>query len=393
MDESPNLAAEDWRIQSIIDAPEKSVFTDGSWNKEPVILSLSAVGEYKGFRVGFPLPSAPALFLNLSYKNHLNATEFLENAISAARFYEKSAVEGSLPASSVYDYLELIMASLVFAYTALESFANEQIPETYVYHSHEKNFTRSYDRGQIERSISLDIKLATILPEVLSISTPKGTRLWQDYKRLNELRDRIIHMKVVDRSCREPEPKSFWGELINDSLPKPYLIANAMMGHFITSNGKMPRWFSKCPLQEFANQVYVYFETFYEEKGLRRAGTTLCVEGPACAKVIEWRFWYNNAFIGTDEAAMEKARDHMGHACRPIPPRPCVIDFGSRWISAGEILEGHSRTEIIWLQKHNNDGEIKEAFGKALALLRIDLVIQSPSGEKQTISSKLQQNE
>jgi hypothetical protein len=392
VDESPKLEAEDWRIQSIIDAPKKSVLIDGSWNAEPVILSLSAVGEYKGFRVGFSLPSAPALFLNLSYKSHLNASEFLDNAISKARFCEKSAVEGSLPASSVYDYLELIMASLVFAYTALESFANEQIPEAHVYHVREKHFTRSYDRGQIERSISLDIKLATILPEVLSVSSPKGTSLWQDYKRLNELRDRIIHMKVNDRSCREPDPKSVWGELLSDSLPKPYLIANAMIGHFITSGARIPRWFNKCPLQRLSDQVYVYFEALYEEEGLRRAGITLCVEGPACAKIVEWRFWYDDAFMGTDEAAMVKARDHMGHACLPVPARPCVIDFGSRWIAAGTTLEGHSRTEIIWLQNHNNDCEIKTAFGKALSFLRIDLVIQSSSGEKQTISSKLDQN-
>lgn len=50
--------------------------------------------------------------------------------------------------STVCDYIEHIQSAIVFAYTALETFANLSIPESYLYHveSKSKGIKEIYDK-------------------------------------------------------------------------------------------------------------------------------------------------------------------------------------------------------------------------------------------------------
>ena len=50
----------------------------------------------------------------------------------------------------------------------------------------------------IPRKTSIEEKLGTILPEVLGVESPKGTKAWQNFKRLKEARDSTIHLKNQD---------------------------------------------------------------------------------------------------------------------------------------------------------------------------------------------------
>ena len=67
------------------------------------------------------------------------------------------------------------MGSAVFACTALEAFVNEQIPDTYTYiDSSDRRFTRTFNKEQIERQLSLEAKIGDVIPAALGVPFPKA---------------------------------------------------------------------------------------------------------------------------------------------------------------------------------------------------------------------------
>jgi hypothetical protein len=78
------------------------------------------------------------------------------------------------------------------------------------------------------------------------VSSPKGTKLWDDFKNLKKLRDRIIHLKNNDITSSGPDIDTVWGILIRSqkiNFPKQ---AHELIGHYI-SNQEGHRWFKKYP--------------------------------------------------------------------------------------------------------------------------------------------------
>jgi hypothetical protein len=185
-----------------------------------------------------PIPSAT--FLNLSHRN------FFESQRLEADAHKKKSEDGVLPDTEHLDHFELKMASIVFAYTALEAFANEELPEGYVYLQEDKKCTKHYNKDQIERFLNLDIKLGDVLPAALGIKTPKGTKLWGSYVELGNIRDRIIHMKTKDSGLPVNTEDTFWNRLIFYSSP-PFKTAKDLMKYFFDLKGKSPDWFKRCP--------------------------------------------------------------------------------------------------------------------------------------------------
>ena len=232
----------DWRINNL------------TWTTAPitipgtstVIQSGAAVTEaaliqYANERIGVTIPNATALFLGLSQKYHLEAEYWVNKCVG------KKDKANHLPETESSTFYERITASVVFAYTSLEAFVNEQVPDDYVYESVEKNCTRSFVKDQIERSLNLDTKLGDVLPQVLKVATPKGGKLWNEYDKLQNLRDRIIHMKTKDRQSRGEDVNSIWNALLCNPLPETYKTAKNLMKYFLDAKGNLPRWFEKCP--------------------------------------------------------------------------------------------------------------------------------------------------
>ena len=102
-------------------------------------------------------------------------------------------------------------------------------------------------RGEaIERNVSLNEKLAEVLPDALGVDSPKGMHIWSAYKSLKEFRDRIVHLKMADRRPRGPEIPSIWGDMLRN--PKEPFCDNAhkLMGSYgpkVTDR----RWHQKYP--------------------------------------------------------------------------------------------------------------------------------------------------
>jgi len=199
-----------------------------------------AIVDYQTNRVAFSIPSATALFLSLSKRYYESASIIVQTFSSTPKLQ-------SLDDVKVFSYLENIMASIVFAYTALEAFANEEIPDDYVHTIVKSKSSEIYRKSQIERSLSLQTKLSDILPAIHEVPSPKGNKIWQDFLALEELRNNIIHMKTADREHVGYSNHSIWSKLVTDPVPYVLPFAKLMIDYFYTLRKLKPHWYEQFP--------------------------------------------------------------------------------------------------------------------------------------------------
>lgn len=203
--------------------------------------------------VSFSLPSAPALFLDLAHKAYAAYRD-----VGTPMLFDLH-LQGIWPDDHkpLLDFCEQFAAHVVYAFTALESFANEVIAGEVSTRGYTYTTTRATKRGEagervtysgeeIERRVSLNEKLAQVLPDALGVSSPKGLHLWRDYRSLKDWRDRIIHLKMADRQARGPEIPSIWGDMLRN--PKEPFCDNAhkLMGSYGAAI-TIRRWHQKYP--------------------------------------------------------------------------------------------------------------------------------------------------
>lgn len=192
--------------------------------------------------VGFGLPSAPAMFLNIARQAY-----FRRAGIDLAEvFVVHPHPQGTWPENhkTLFDYFEHFSCEVIFAFTALEAFANEVIPLEFVYHfkSEKRAEPIALAKPEIERRVSLDEKLRRVIPEALSCPSPSGTKSWQDYKELKSVRNRLIHLKSVDRKASGPEDQTLWGLMLEKQRVVFPDMAARVIGHY-QALVKDRRWF------------------------------------------------------------------------------------------------------------------------------------------------------
>ena len=193
------LAREDWRFHAI----------------DTIGTGLGMIGtteKLSGRNVSFGLPSAPALYLNLARHAHARRTTV---AIETA-FVVHPSPQGIWPEEHrpVFDFFEAFTAEVVFSFTAVEAFVNESIPKSFSYSWKNGKEVRKLSGADIERYVPLDEKLKRVLPQAHQIPSPAGTRPWQNFKELKKIRDRLVHMKSIDRSSSGPEQQTIWGLML-----------------------------------------------------------------------------------------------------------------------------------------------------------------------------------
>jgi hypothetical protein len=192
-------------------------------------------------QVDFGLPSSSALFLSAARRSFLQ----IKDIDPSLMFYEWQYGRIPINHSKLFDYFEAFASHVVFSFTALEAFANESIPTDFEYQSEKKCKSIVLAKPDIERNINLDEKLHLVLPRALGVTTPKGKKSWQQYKLLKGMRDRIIHLKTIDRTPSGPEKESVWGIMLR-AHGEPFCdYAHAMMGHYLTTSSR--RWHREYP--------------------------------------------------------------------------------------------------------------------------------------------------
>lgn len=198
---------------------------------ESKIATASTIVKIEGKEHVFTVPSHAALCLNLSQ----SAFERIKKIELKHAFKDTSygyVSEENL--SVLYELFEQIISNTVFACTALEAFCNQVIPDDYVYTKkrQDKRCTESYSKDQIERFITLDEKLSTVLPLITDSTFRKGSSLWNDYHNLRTTRDRIIHVKSSDLGVKDGKEKIIWEELLKRKSTDCSIIAHKVMKVF-----------------------------------------------------------------------------------------------------------------------------------------------------------------
>jgi hypothetical protein len=244
IDEKPYVAAacpeqplnkEDWRFFAI------DKFGTGSAS----IATLERLSERNV--VGFGLPSAPALFISMAFSAYrtrtlVNVSELFDNHPHSQGTYPDDH-------TPLFNYFEAVIAEVVCSHSAIEAAVNEMIPEAFVYHRSRKSGQEavSMTRHEIERAVSLDEKLKKVLPQALNIANPAGGNLWPAYQELQDLRDRLIHLKSVDRKSSGVEEDTIWGRLLRIGPTAFPYVALDMIAHFYNPDRRWFRLRSKTP--------------------------------------------------------------------------------------------------------------------------------------------------
>ena len=136
-------------------------------------------------------------------------------------------------------FFEQAMIAVTFSYQALEAFANEiitnELKGTTTLNRSGKSV--EWNASEIERRATTEEKLGVVLPRLLKKTSPKGLAVWQELKRLKELRDATIHLKNVDQYVRgRPDDQTLYFRLLGaDPLSFPR-GAIAMLKYFNSDN-------------------------------------------------------------------------------------------------------------------------------------------------------------
>lgn len=238
---APEIDKGDWRLQTTTHLAEDwtSPWSGITSPRGTRITLVSTVQLTKKKLLTIPIPNATASMLNAAARAFESA-----RALRSACEIDRSLKREVAFASEVdaLDYVERMIESIVLAYSAIEAFANESIPSDFVYARHKNSnvLLEAASKTTIERNVSTDEKLTTVLPEVLGCNSPKGTHCWQNYRQLKDSRDRIIHMKTEDRKSSGPEVDTVWRAII--LTPAPHLSAKALIDHFVKNMTNKPQW-------------------------------------------------------------------------------------------------------------------------------------------------------
>lgn len=189
--------------------------------------------------VSFGLPSGPALAMSLALSAHRRRV-----AIDVTTLFDlHPPPQGTWPEdhTPLFDYLELAVAEVLFSYTAIEGAINELIEPSSTYLRRKSGKPPVLLTGaEIERKISLDEKLKKALPAILGKPSPAGASLWVEYSELQDIRDRLIHLKSLDRKASGPDDETIWGKLLRIGARSYPDIAKRMIAPFYPPDR---RWF------------------------------------------------------------------------------------------------------------------------------------------------------
>jgi hypothetical protein len=177
----------------------------------------------KGRQFTFHTPGAVALMIDIAASSATRAAALLDDVAgeTGSRFTRGFEVADD-KISVLFDYFEQAMISAIFSYQAIEAFCNQVIgfkapPELEIARQTPSGKELvTLTREALERTLSTDEKMATVLPQLLTVKSPKGGKLWHKFVRLKRLRDSLTHLKTGDRYPRPAKDPSVFHLLLTE---------------------------------------------------------------------------------------------------------------------------------------------------------------------------------
>jgi hypothetical protein len=171
-----------------------------------LIQDIDTVKLNRSRKISYFVPNNIGMLMSVSTKASNRAKEIFDRKFKNSSYeLDVTKLTGnkndaiSSISKDVYDYIEEIQSAIVFAYTALEAFANLSIPQGYIYKAkkNSKGISESYDKVAIERWLSLKVKMKSILPELYETKVVEKQKWWGQFVTLEEYRNEIIHQKSI----------------------------------------------------------------------------------------------------------------------------------------------------------------------------------------------------
>ena len=237
----------DWRLKVSAKITEDTILP---WNGQKILKGdtvklVSVVNLPKKRTLSLPVPNLTALYISHSEKAW---SEYWE-------LRKKNNIDKSLKSEvcfktdeDAFNALELIAMSVISAFTAIESFCNDSIPENHeVWHEKKSDIIlEKSSKKEIERFFSIEKKLNDILPTIFSVNSPKGkSPIWVSYKKLKECRDALIHAKTNETRSVGADKVNLWDKLFK--LQKPYILAKDVFNWYLADEKNKPYWYVKYP--------------------------------------------------------------------------------------------------------------------------------------------------
>jgi hypothetical protein len=147
-------------------------------------------------KLTIPTPNIAGIFLNAAEKQTALAWNIYTKNIQPIFKLNEDITLREIQSAQLFTYIEHIQIAVIMLYTAIESLVNTLIPQDYLYHEEKNGGSLLMDKPYIERNKSTDFKLSTILPEALEIKSPKTSNHWSSFKKLEGIRNNIIHLKT-----------------------------------------------------------------------------------------------------------------------------------------------------------------------------------------------------
>jgi len=99
--------------------------------------------------------------------------------------------------NDLYSYFGVTNGYVIFLFTAIEAFINKHIPDDFIYSETKTNRTEVYNKEQILRYLSFDVKMKNILVKATKKDFfAKFPNKAIHIKNLKEFRDIIVHTKM-----------------------------------------------------------------------------------------------------------------------------------------------------------------------------------------------------
>ena len=237
----------DWRLKVTATVSKDTVLP---WNGHRVqkgdrLKVVSVVDLPKKRTLTIPVPNMTALYISNSQKAwgqywELRKENKIDSPLKKSVVFKDDVI--------AFDALELIATSVISAYTAIEVFCNDSIPEPHEFWHQKRSevILEKSAKKDIERYFSTERKLNDILPDIYKVNTPKGkSPVWVSYKKLKECRDGLIHVKSHETRSAITGKSNLWDKLFK--LQKPHSLAKDIFDWYLAKQDAVPMWYKEYP--------------------------------------------------------------------------------------------------------------------------------------------------
>jgi hypothetical protein len=191
-------------------------------------LEIYDIGKTK---IEFTTPNIITMFINICHREYLNSFKIYNKLILPILKKEKNYKFEGENLTELYDYIESVNISIIFAYNAVEAFVNISIPDNYIFNKkNNKGINESWDKKTIQRWMSTSEKMINILPQLRNVEKPNMKLFWPDFKKLEELRNDIIHPKQLSKEVNTIN--EIHKEFFNSRIFKIIKSIKSVLNHF-----------------------------------------------------------------------------------------------------------------------------------------------------------------